>query len=66
MNSEKESKDLNWTNPDTDEKFIHKERTDGSIQFIYGPKDSDGEKNHGHAEFDRDHTLTFNRDPNKE
>ncbi len=55
--------EVNWTNPNTNEKFIHRDRADGTSQFLYGPKDKPGEKCHGHAEFDQNRNLTFNRDP---
>jgi len=57
------SNKIEWTNPNTNEKFIHKERPDGSSQFLYGPKDSAFEQRHGHAEFNRNRNITFNRDP---
>ena len=54
---------IEWTNPTTGEKFVHKERSDGSTEFLYGPKDTPEEKRHGHAEIDSSGNVTFNRDP---
>lgn len=52
-----------YTNPITNEKFIHTENSDGSVQFLYGPKDTSTEKLHGHAEIDANGNVTFNRNP---
>lgn len=55
-----------WTNPKTDEKFIHKDLKNGKSQFLYGPKDKKMDKRHGHAEFDASRNITFNRKPKGE
>lgn len=54
-----------FTNPVTNEKFIHKVRKDGKTDFFYGPKDTAGEKNHGHAVIDHGNVI-FNRNPRGE
>jgi hypothetical protein len=45
-------KNVEFTNPVTNEKYIHKEKKDGTVNFYYGPKDTPTEKKHGHAVFD--------------
>lgn len=57
---------VNWSNPNTGEKFIHREKADGSHDLLYGPKDTDGERNHGHAVFDQSGNVIFNRNPRGE
>ena len=55
-----------WTNPNTGEKFIHREKADGTRDLLYGPKDTDGQRNHGHAVFDQSGNVVFNRNPRGE
>ena len=59
-------KKVEWTNPDTNEKFIHKPKKDGTTDFFYGPKDKAGEKNHGHTVFDQNRNVVYNRNPKGE
>ena len=58
-------KKVEWTNPNTKEKFIHKPKADGTVDFFYGPKDTPTEKNHGHAVL-RNGNVIFNRNPKGE
>lgn len=58
--------DVEFTNHYTGEKFIHKENPDGSSTLFYGPKDTSTEKKHGHAEFDKNGNVIFNRNPKDE
>lgn len=64
--SSNNSKYTTFTNPNTNEKFVHRDNSDGSSTFLYGPKDTGGEKNHGHAEFDASRLVTYNRKPRGE
>lgn len=57
---------VDWTNPITNEKFIHKPRKDGGTDFFYGPKDTPESKNHGHAIFNKTRNIIFNRNPKGE
>lgn len=59
-------KNVDWTNPDTDEKFIHTENQNGNKELLYGPKDSAEEKKHGHAVFDKWGNVVYNRKPKYE
>ena len=59
-------KNVEFTNPVTNEKFIHKEKKDGTVNFYYGPKDTLAEKKHGHAVFDQSRNVVFNRNPKGE
>jgi hypothetical protein len=55
--------DAKFTNPVTGEKFVHIDLADGSSELLYGPKDTATEKKHGHADFDADRSVTYNRNP---
>ena len=57
---------VEWTNPISNEKFIYKEKGDGLTHFIYGPKDTGDQKNHGHSIFDQSRNVIFNRNPKGE
>ena len=59
-------KKVEWTNPITNEKFIHKPKKDGTTDFLYGPKDNAGKKNHRHAVIDKNRKIIFNRNPKGE
>ncbi len=57
---------VEWTNPDTNEKFVHTEKDGGSKHLYYGPKDTPDDKNHGHAVFDSHGNVLANRKPRGE
>jgi len=57
---------LKFTNPVTNEKFIHREKNDGKVDFFYGPKDTLSEKKHGHIVFGQDRSVIFIRNPKGE
>jgi hypothetical protein len=57
---------IDWTNPNTGEKYVHVEKSDGERHLFYGPKDQGGEKQHGHAVFDSNGQVVFNRQPKGE
>ena len=61
-----DSSKVSWTNPNTGEKFIHREKANGTRDLLYGPKDTDGQRNHGHAVFDQSGNVVFNRNPHGE
>lgn len=61
-----DEKKVEWTNPNTNEKFIHKPKAGGITDFFYGPKDTGDQKNHGHAVFDKSGNVIFNRKPKGE
>ena len=54
---------VEWTHPETGEKFIHKEKGDGVKHLYYGPPDTKAEKRHGHAVFDDKGRVKYNRNP---
>ncbi|MFW5804581.1 MAG: hypothetical protein ACOCWG_05070 [bacterium] len=56
-------KPVKFTNPISGEKFIHRERKDGKVDFFYGTKDTSTEKKHGHAVFGQSRNVIFNRNP---
>ena len=57
---------ISFTNPITNEKFIHKEKKDGTVNFYYGLKDSSAEKKHCHAILDQSRIVGFIRNPQGE
>ena len=61
-----ERKKVEWTNPQTGEKYIHKEKGDGVKHLLYGPPDTKDEKRHGHAVFDQHGRVEYNRNPKGE
>ena len=54
-------KEVPWTNPVTNEKFIHRERQSGQIDFFYGPRETFGE-GHGHTRIINGN-VQFDRNP---
>lgn len=56
-------KPVKFTNSYTGEKFIHREKANGTVDFLYGPKDTPLQKMHGHAVIGANGSVIFNRNP---
>lgn len=57
---------VEFTNPVTNEKFIHRGKKDDTVNFYYGPKDASTDKKHDHAVFDQLRNVVFIRNPKGE